>query len=206
MGARVAVDIGGTFTDLVALHDSGEISYTKSLTTYDDLSRGVLDCLTKAGVSLPQFEFFIHGTTIAINTVIQRKGALTGLITTEGFRDAYEIGRSNRPDAYNLAYQRPVPLIPRDLRFGVPERLSSAGKIRTPLDEEAVRAAVRELKAKGVSSIAVVFLHSYANPDHEVRAGEIIAQEFPECFVSLSHNILREFREYERTSTTVLNA
>ena len=206
MGARVAVDIGGTFTDLVALHDNGEISYTKSLTTYDDLSRGVLDCLHKAGVSLPEFEFFIHGTTIAINTVIQRKGALTGLITTEGFRDAYEIGRSNRPDAYNLAYQRPVPLIPRDLRFGVPERLSSTGKVRTPLDEDAVRAAVRELKARGVTSIAVVFLHSYANPEHEVRAGEIIAQDFPECFVSLSHNILREFREYERTSTTVLNA
>ena len=206
MSARLAVDIGGTFTDLVAITDDGKIAYTKALTTYDDLSRGVMDCLQKAGVSLPDFEFFIHGTTIAINTVIQRKGALTGLITTKGFRDAYEIGRSNRPDAYNLAYQRAVPLISRDLRFGVTGRLASTGKEREPLDEAEVRAAVRELKAAGVKSIAVVFLHSYANPAHEIRAGEIIAEEFPDCFVSLSHNILREFREYERTSTTVLNA
>ena len=206
MGARVAVDIGGTFTDLVALFDDGRIAYTKALTTYDDLARGVLDCVAKANVNLPDFDFFIHGTTIAINTVIQRRGAKTGLLTTKGFRDVYEIGRSNRPDAYNLAYQRPVPLIPRELRFGITGRLAATGKVREKLDENEVRAAVRELKAEGVKSIAVVFLHSYANPEHEVRAGEIIAEEFPECFVSLSHNILREFREYERTSTTVLNA
>jgi len=149
MSVRVAIDIGGTFTDLVSLHGDGRISYTKSLTTYDNLARGVLDCVRKAQVNLPEFEFFIHGSTIAINTVIQKSGAVTGLITTQGFRDVYEIGRSNRPDAYNLAYQRPVPLIPRDFRYEVNERLGADGAVRAPLDEDAVRAAVRALKAKG---------------------------------------------------------
>lgn len=203
---RLAVDIGGTFTDLVALSETGEIVYTKALTTYDNLARGVFDCIRKGDVDVADVAFFVHGSTIAINTVIQHKGARTGLITTEGFRDVYEIGRSNRPDAYNLAYRRPQPLIPRDLRHEVIERVDSAGGVRTALDEESVRKAVRALKAQDVTSIAVVLLHSYANPDHEIRIGEIVAEEFPGSFVSLSHEILREFREYERTSTTALNA
>ena len=130
---------------------------------------------------------------------------MTGLIT-KGFRDVYEIGRSNRPDAYNLAYQRPIPLVSRDLRLEVTERLGSDGSIRQKLSEDEVRNAAITLRRAGVKAIAVVFLHAYVNPEHEVRAGEIIGEEFPEALVSLSHKILREFREYERTSTTVLNA
>lgn len=206
MNARVAIDIGGTFTDLVGLDSSGKVIYTKSLTTYDNLANGVLDCLRKASIGVDEIEYFIHGSTIAINTVIQKNGALTGLITSKGFRDVYEIGRSNRPDAYNLAYQRPVPLISREFRLEVTERLGSDGSVRQGLVEDEVRDAARALRRMGVQAVAVVFLHSYINPDHEVRAGEIIREEFPDAFVSLSHKILREFREYERTSTTVLNA
>jgi N-methylhydantoinase A len=204
--SRLAVDIGGTFTDLVGLSDDGRIVYTKALTTYDNLARGVFDCIRKGDVEAADAAFFIHGSTIAINTVIQQKGARTGLITTAGFRDVYEIGRSNRPDAYNLNYRRPAPLIPRDLRLEVGERIDAAGTVRQALDEDSVRAAVRALSEAGVKSIAVVLLHAYANPAHEIRIGEIVAEEFPGCFVSLSHEILREFREYERTSTTALNA
>jgi len=204
--SRLAVDIGGTFTDLVGLSEDGQIVYTKALTTYDNLARGVFDCIRKGDVKSEEVEFFVHGSTIAINTVIQQKGAVTGLITTRGFRDVYEIGRSNRPDAYNLGYRRPQPLIPRDLRCEVTERMDATGRVRQELDEQSVRLAVRDLKGRGVKSIAVVLLHAYANPAHEVRVGEIVAEEFPDCFVSLSHEILREFREYERTSTTALNA
>jgi N-methylhydantoinase A len=203
----IAIDIGGTFTDLVALGEAGQrLHYTKSLTTYDRLSNGVEDCLRKAGLALSEAAYFVHGSTIAINTVIQKNGATTGLITTRGFRDAYEIGRSNRPDAYNLFFRRPQPLVPRRLRIEVDERMHARGHVLRPLDEDGARAAIRELRAAGVTSIAVVLLHAYANPDHELRIGELVAEEFPACKVSLSHQILREFREYERTSTTVLNA
>jgi N-methylhydantoinase A len=203
----IAVDIGGTFTDLVAFGEAGErLHSTKSLTTYERLSNGVEDCLRKAGLDVADAAYFMHGSTIAINTVIQKNGALTGLITTRGFRDVYEIGRSNRPDAYNLFFVRPEPLVPRRLRIEIGERMHARGQVVRPLDEAEVRAAIRGLRAGGVESIAVVLLHAYANPDHEVRVGELIAEEFPACKVSLSHQILREFREYERTSTTVLNA
>jgi N-methylhydantoinase A len=204
---RIAVDIGGTFTDLVALDAGGaRLHYTKALTTYDRLSRGVEDCLRKATLDLARAGVFVHGSTIAINTVIQNTGAVTGLLTTRGFRDAYEIGRSNRPDAYDLAFERPVPLIPRDLRIELDERLNAAGRVLAPLDEAGVRVAVRRLRERGVVAIAVVLLHAYANPVHELRVREIVAEEYPGCHVSLSHEILREFREYERTSTTALNA
>jgi N-methylhydantoinase A len=203
----IAVDIGGTFTDLVAFGEAGErLHSTKSLTTYERLSNGVEDCLRKAGLDVADAAYFMHGSTIAINTVIQKNGALTGLITTRGFRDVYEIGRSNRPDAYNLFFARPQPLVPRSLRIEIDERMHARGHVLRPLDEAEVRAAVASLQAAGVESIAVVLLHAYANPDHEVRVGELIARTFPGCKVSLSHQILREFREYERTSTTVLNA
>jgi N-methylhydantoinase A len=203
----IAIDIGGTFTDLVALGEGGQrLHYTKSLTTYERLSNGVEDCLRKAGLELADADYFMHGSTIAINTVIQKNGATTGLITTRGFRDAYEIGRSNRPDAYNLFFQRPEPLVPRRLRVEVDERMHARGHVLRALDEADVRAAIATLRAADVESIAVVLLHAYANPAHELRIGELIAAEYPGCKVSLSHQILREFREYERTSTTVLNA
>ena len=202
---RIAVDIGGTFTDLVALDDQGNLHRSKSLTTPEELARGIQDCFTKANIQLSTAEFFIHGSTIAINAVLERKGVATGLITTRGFRDVYEIGRGNRPEGYNLFFKRPVPLVPRELRFEVDERLLASGEILEPLGEHSARAAIAELKSRKVESVAVCLLHSYANTAHEERLGELLRQEFPAAYVALSHEILRECREYERISTTVLN-
>jgi N-methylhydantoinase A len=203
---RVAVDIGGTFTDLVAVDDNGQVYRSKSLTTPDDLARGIHDCLRGANVDVASATFFVHGSTVTINAVLERKGARTGLITTKGFRDVYEIGRGNRPEGYNLFFKRPVPLVPRDLRVEVDERLYATGEVLTSLDENSATDAIGALKAAGVESIAVCLLHAYANAAHERRLGELLKQQFPEAYVSLSHEILREFREYERTSTTVLNS
>jgi N-methylhydantoinase A len=204
---RVAVDIGGTFTDLVASTAVGErVIYSKSLTTYDSLANGVFDCLQLAGIELADVDYFFHGSTIAINTVIQHRGAKTGLITTEGFGDIYKIGRGNRPDAYNLLFEKATPLAPRDLVAEIGERMSARGDVLRPLDVETVRRGARKLHAAGVEAIAVVLLHAYRNPAHEKAVGELLAEEAPGVYVSLSHDILREFREYERTSTTVLNA
>jgi N-methylhydantoinase A len=203
---RIAVDIGGTFTDLVAVDDDGKVSRSKSLTTPDDFARGIQDCLRGANIDVAGANFFVHGSTVTINAVIERKGARTGLITTKGFRDVYEIGRGNRPEGYNLFFKRPVPLVPRDLRLEVDERLYATGEVFKPLDEESANATIGALKAASVESIAVCLLHAYANAAHEQRIGELLRQQFPQAYVSLSHEILREFREYERTSTTVLNS
>jgi N-methylhydantoinase A len=203
---RIAVDIGGTFTDLVAVDDDGRVHRSKTLTTPDDLARGIQDCLSAAKIDVSQATFFVHGSTITINAVLERKGARTGLITTKGFRDVYEIGRGNRPEGYNLFFKRPVPLVPRDLRLEVDERLYATGEVLKPLDEQSASESIGALKAAGVESVAVCLLHSYANPVHEERLGQLLRQQFPEAYVSLSHEILREFREYERTSTTVLNS
>ncbi|MGB7948916.1 MAG: hydantoinase/oxoprolinase family protein, partial [Candidatus Binatia bacterium] len=203
---RIAVDIGGTFTDLVAVDDNGNVHRSKSLTTPDDLARGIQDCLSGAHIDVSGASFFVHGSTVTINAVLERKGARTGLITTKGFRDVYEIGRGNRPEGYNLFFKRPVPLVSRDLRLEVDERLYASGEILKSLDEASASAAITALKAASVESVAVCLLHAYANPVHEERLGKLLRQQFPEAYVSLSHEILREFREYERTSTTVLNA
>ena len=203
---RIAVDIGGTFTDLVAVDDEGKVSRAKSLTTPDDLARGIQDCLRGAKIDVGGTQFFVHGSTVTINAVLERKGARTGLITTKGFRDVYEIGRGNRPEGYNLFFKRPVPLVPRDLRLEVEERLYATGEVLKPLDENSATETIGKLKAAGVESIAVCLLHAYANAEHERRLGELLRAQFPEAYVSLSHEILREFREYERTSTTVLNS
>jgi N-methylhydantoinase A len=203
---RIAVDIGGTFTDLVAVDDDGKVSRSKSLTTPDDFARGIQDCLRGANIDVAGADFFVHGSTVTINAVLERKGARTGLITTQGFRDVYEIGRGNRPEGYNLFFKRPVPLVPRDLRFEVDERLYATGEVFKPLDEESAKATIGALKATGVESVAVCLLHAYANAAHEQRLGELLRQQFPQAYISLSHEILREFREYERTSTTVLNS
>ena len=203
---RIAVDIGGTFTDLVAVDDDGKVFRGKSLTTPDDLARGIDACLKGANVDVSSASFFVHGSTVTINAVLERKGARTGLITTKGFRDVYEIGRGNRPEGYNLFFKRPVPLVPRDLRMEVDERLYATGEVLTPLDENSAAAAIASLKTAGVESIAVCLLHAYANSMHERRLGELLRQQFPEAYVSLSHEILREYREYERTSTTALNS
>ena len=168
---RIAVDIGGTFTDLVAVDDQGQIYRSKSLTTPDDLSRAIQDCLNAARINVAQASFFVHGSTVTINAVLERKGARTGLITTKGFRDVYEIGRGNRPEGYNLFFKRPVPLVPRDLRFEVDERLYASGEVLRPLDEASASAAISALRAAAVESVAVCLLHSYANPAHEEQLG-----------------------------------
>jgi N-methylhydantoinase A len=207
MSLRVAVDIGGTFTDLIAFDErSQRIQHAKSLTTPRDPVEGILDCIHKASLDLKSIDNVIHGSTIAINTLIERKGATVGLIVTRGTRDVYIIGRGNRPEAYNLFFHRPRPLVPRHRTIEVAERMYASGEVREPLNLQSVKAACAELAKDGVDAVAVCFLHSYANPEHERIAGKIIEEALPGRYVSLSHEILREYREYERTSTTVVNA
>lgn len=202
---RFAIDIGGTFTDLVVMDDRGNLRMAKASSTPADPSAGVIDVASKAHLTLFEPEFFIHGTTLGINTLLQRKGVKTGLITTDGFRDILEIGRTSWP-LYMLSYEKPQPLVPRYLRFQVPERMSAKGEVLLSLDESAVRSAVQVLKSHQVRAIAVCFLHAYANPAHERRVAEIIRELYPEARISLSHEVTQEYREYERTATTVLNA
>ena len=207
LSLRVAVDIGGTFTDLAWYDEATEtVGFGKAPSTPRALVEGVRQCLAKGRVDLARALHLVHGSTVAINAVIQRTGAKTGLITTEGFGDVLEIGRANRPDTYNLFFERPVPLVPRTLRLEVRERMSARGEIVKALDMPGARAAGRALKRAGVEAVAVCFLHAYANPAHEERMGKLLRAALPGVFVTLSHEILREFREYERTSTTVLNA
>jgi N-methylhydantoinase A len=202
---RVGIDIGGTFTDLVGLRD-GEIVIDKTSTTPDDPTRGVADALADVDTDISGIVDFLHGTTIAINTVLERKGANTALITTKGFRDVYAMGRNNRPEAFNLEFRRPRPLVPRSLTWEVSARMTAAGDELEPLVDAEVEEIGEALRTAGVSSVAVCLLHAYADPSHETRIGEILARVCPDIFVSLSHEILREYREYERTSTTALNA
>lgn len=204
---RIAVDIGGTFTDLAAFDEtSGKLLFGKALSTHDDLPRGIQDTLDGAGVLCSEASLFLHGSTIAINTLLERTGARTALLITEGFRDIYEIGRVNRPDAYNLFFSKHTPLIERALRFEVPERLLADGEIYKELDEERVRATARILKTLNIESVAVLLLHSYRNPDHETRVKQIVQEELPGIFVSASHELSQEYREFERVSTVAANA
>jgi N-methylhydantoinase A len=203
---RIGVDIGGTFTDLVAVSDDNTLLNSKALSTPEDQAAGIMDCLAKANLNLPDSELFLHGCTVAINTVIERKGAKTALITTRGFRDVYEIGRCNRVESYNLDFHRPKPLIPRHLRFEITERMNYKGEILIPLAADEMEGIISAIEAEGVESIAVCFLHSYANPRHERYAAEILKKALPGKYVTISSDIMREFREYERTSTTALNA
>ena len=155
---------------------------------------------------MPALDEVLHGSTIAINTVLEKKGARTALITTRGFRDTYAIGRGNRIEAFNLFFHRPKPLIPRELTFEVTERINANGEVLTPLDEAEVEKLGATLAALKIEAVAVCLLHGYANPAHERRVGEILRAAHPELFVTLSHEIVREYREYERTSTTAINA
>jgi N-methylhydantoinase A len=204
---RVATDIGGTFTDLAFLNeDTGEVGFAKVPTTPPAFEQGVVDAVGQAGLSPPQVTQFVHGTTVVINAITERRGAKTGLLTTRGMRDVLEIARGNRPDIYNLRYRKPPPFVPRNLRLEVAERLNARGEVVDEMDEESLRAAVLRLRDQGVEAAAICFLHAYANPDHERRAGEMVRELLPNIFVSISHQITREFREYERTNTTVLNS
>ena len=203
----VAIDIGGTFTDLMAFDEAtGRFSQAKSLTTPARLVQGIVDCLKKSGIDCAAISELIHGSTTAINTLIERKGAKTGLIVTRGTRDVYFIGRGNRPESYNLFFHRHRPLVPRHLTREADERLLGSGEVLEPLRSASVEEACRRLAAEGVEAVAISFLHSYANPAHERAAGEIARRLLPGAYVSLSHEILREYREFERTSTTVVNA
>lgn len=208
-GYRIATDIGGTFTDMVYLDEqTGKIGVRKASTTPHDFSQGVIDTLDKAEdhIETARTSFFVHGTTVIINALTERKGVKTGLITTKGFRDVLEIGRANRPDIYNMYYEKPKAFIERYLRLEVPERLNYKGEVLQPLDEAELRRVIQQLVNEGVESIAVCFLHAYANPVHEIRAGEILQQVAPQIPFTLSHDVTGEWREFERTSTAVLNS
>src|SRR5579863_1322552 len=207
MSLRIAVDIGGTFTDLIGFDERTQLIHqAKSLTTPRDPVEGILDCIRKASLDPKSIDSLIHGSTIAINTLIERKGAAVGLIVTRGTRDVYAIGRGNRPEAYNLFFHRPRPLVPRHRTLEVDERLYASGEVREKLDVASVKNACEALAKAGVDAVAICFLHSYANPEHEQQAGKIVEAALPKAYVSLSHDILREYREYERISTTVVNA
>jgi N-methylhydantoinase A len=204
---RVAVDIGGTFTDVVGFDvTSQRLVIGKTLSTPGNLIDGIVTGLDSASVALAETESIVHGSTVVINALIERRGARTAVVTTKGFRDVYEIGRVNRPDAFNLGFRKHRPLVPRDLVFEVTERIGPDGAVRTPVDEREIAALAEGLRARGVEAIAVVLLHSYRNPAHEQQVGKRLRALLPDCFVSLSHELSREYREYERTSTTAANA
>ena len=207
MSLVVALDIGGTFTDLVAFDlATGSVVQAKDSTTPYDLSVGIRRTLEKSGLRIDRFDTFVHGSTVAINTAIERTGAKTALIMTEGTRDVYQIGRGNRPESYNFLFKRPQPLVPRRRTYEIVERLGAAGEVVVELDMRSVEAVVERLREQDVEATAVCLIHSWANPDHEIAVGETLHRLAPGLFHSLSHQILREYREYERTSTAVLNS
>src|SRR6185437_1772305 len=204
---RIAVDIGGTFTDLAAFDEAGaKLTFGKALSTHDSLVEGIRDALSGAKTNVAVAYLFLHGTTIGINTLLERTGAQTALLITQGFRDIYEIGRINRPDAYNLFFGKHEPLVKRSWRYEVQERMLADGSIHLPLDEEKVRAVARDLKTRGVQSVAILLLHSYRNPAHEQRVEALVREEIPGVFVSSSHRLSQEYREFERASTVAANA
>lgn len=205
MGRSVAVDIGGTFTDLVSTGHGG-VRFNKVSTTPADLATGVIEAIRQVSGPDDSLDFFIHGTTAGLNALLERRFSPVGLLTTAGFRDVYEIGRANRPAMYDLYYHRPEPLIPRQFRLEVRERIAADGSVLEPLNEEDVLRAVHEMSAAGIRSIAVAFLHAYKNPTHETRTEELIKSRLSDCHVSLSHRVANEWREFERTSTTAVNA
>jgi N-methylhydantoinase A len=206
---RLAVDIGGTFTDL-ALEHPGGLATTKVLTTSAAPEAGVMSgvriILAAAGLAPSDIQLIIHGTTLATNAIIERKGARTALVTTEGFRDVLALGNESRYDQYDLNIVLPEPLVPRRLRLTVPERLDRRGRMLLPLDEKAVRALAPFLNSEGVESIAVGFLHGFVNPIHERRTAEILAEELPGVPISMASEVSPEMREWERFSTTAANA
>jgi N-methylhydantoinase A len=207
MTYAIAVDIGGTFTDLVAFdHQTQKVLYSKSPTTYDNLVEGILDCFNKAKITPAQASLVNHGTTLVINSLIQRKGSKTALVTTQGFRDILEIARGNRPDPFDLHYQRDEPLIPRELRLEVPERMGSKGEIVTPLDLPALEKLAGEIKNLGAESVAIFFMNSYINPTHEEAACATLKKLLPDVYVTYSTDLTREWYEYERCSTAAANA
>lgn len=208
---RVATDVGGTFTDLVHFETDPAtgrqtIRSEKSDTTPPDFEKGVIAVLEKGGVDIEEVDFFAHGTTVVINSLTERKGAKVGLITTRGFRDVLEIGRGNRPDFFNLMYQKPPPFVERYLRREVPGRIDFRGGEQVALDLSGLPGIVSDFQAEGVTAVAICLIHAYANPDHEQAVLAELRRLWPGVAAVASHRITREWREYERTSTTVLSA
>jgi N-methylhydantoinase A len=207
MSHRVAIDIGGTFTDLAAVdQDTGALVISKAPTTPGRLDDGVVSAIERSGVPASSVDALVHGTTVVINAITERRGVPTALVTTLGFRDVLEIERANRPDLYNLSYAKPVPFVPRRLRFEVAERMSYRGEELTPLDEEGLRAAAGAIRDSTVEAVAVCFLHAWANASHERRAADLLAELLPGSEIVASHEVSGQWREYERSSTTVLSA
>ena len=211
MSYRLGVDVGGTFTDL-ALYDAenDRLEFAKTPSTPSDqtlgVTNGIRQLVSRLQVRPGEIAFFIHGTTVAINTLLERKGARTGLITTSGFRDVLQIGRQDRPVLYDWRIYRPEPLVPRHLSFEVEERVLHTGEVLLPLDIKAVRSVVDRLREAEVDAVAVCLLHSYANPAHERAIGDLLAVALPDMTVALSSEVLPEFKEYDRMSTTAINA
>jgi len=211
MAWRIGVDSGGTFTDVCMFDDdSGELVVWKVSSTPDDPSRGIAqgveESLARVGIAADNVSFLGHGTTVGTNALIQHKGVKTGLVTTGGFRDLLDIGRQKRPDLYDIQADKPAILVARALRLEVPERVRHDGTVETALDEVAVREAARALLAADVKAVAICYLYSFVKPEHEQRTAEILAEEMPGVFICASHEVAPEFREYERMSTTVVNA
>ena len=203
----IGVDVGGTFTDIVAFDDAtGALVTAKTSSTPANQAEGVLRGIRKIAENLSRIDRIVHGMTVATNAILERKLAVTGILTTQGFRDTLEIGKTNRTVVYDMKYQKPEVLVPRRLRREVPERLRYDGTVAVPLDEEAVEAEVRALLDLGMESLAICFLHSYRNPDHERRAAAIARRIRPDLPISVSADVVPEYREYERLSTAVLNA
>ncbi len=208
---RVAMDVGGTFTDMVAFetdHDTGlvRVVTAKADTTPPDFETGVLKVLAKGKIDPAKVDFLVHGTTVVINALTERKGVKVGLITTEGFRDTLEIARGNRPDFFNLHYHKPKPFVARHLRRELPGRMSYRGIEMRPLDLSGLPAILDDFREQGVSAVAIAYLHSYANTRHEAATAQAVRRLWPEASVVASHQITREWREYERTNTAVLSA
>ena len=204
---RLAVDIGGTFTDLVHFdEESGNLEAEKSLSTPRDLTQGVLDTIDLSGIEPGAVSFFVHGGTTVINAITERKGVRTALVTTKGFRDVLEIARGNRPDMYNLRFQKPAAFVPRRRRFEVRERIDAEGQEIEPLEQADLEAVVERCRQQAIEAIAVQFLHSYVAPEHEAACAAFLREKLPDVAVTASHEITREWREYERGNTAVLNA
>jgi N-methylhydantoinase A len=208
---KLGIDIGGTFTDLVLLDEkTGLLYFGKTLTTYPNPTLGIIngveELLNTHGQSIKKVKTLVHGTTLVTNAIIERKGAKTALLTTEGFEDVLEIGREMRYDIYDIFITMPAPLVPASLRKGVAERIDKNGRILKKLDLAATEKALLQLSKQGVQSVAVSLLHSYANPKHEQQIGALIQKKFPQLTWSLSSDVMPEIREYERSSATVMNA
>lgn len=207
MTSRVATDIGGTFTDLVELDEAtGALTFAKSSTTPKDLAQGVLDVIARGDVDLDQVAALAHGTTVVINTLTERTGARTGLVTTRGFRDVLQIARGNRPDMYNLVPRKPEPFVPRRYRYEVTERVDRHGAVLSPLALDELDSLADEIAAAGLEAVAVCFLHAYAHPEHERMCRDHLRSRLTGVAVTASSDVTREWREYERTSTAVLNS